>query len=349
MPSSMRSLSSPLNGMGSTPLPRPLFFPPTASSSSVIGAALVKGFSVAAGRLGNATGSKEALQMWRQICARLNIMTAPSVERQIIESKGCLGLVCKAADVIEKGEVLAVVPYLACTSPIMALASPWGPQLGSALSSYALEEGGVRVDYSKEGALTTAFTALAMQPRSPLEHYLRHIELDAGGAASLEAALGPALVAQLKVIEALNGAVVEHIHADLRGYGLTVPLADLQRAHRLCASRCLDIPGSEEFFGGPALVPMADLINHDNQPPNIAIYAESTHRIGPLLRQHSSMNLMNDSFKGYAFCVVVRATEQVDGGNELTYQYVDATSDPSLYADKLYWASRFGFVPPELH
>ncbi|KPA81940.1 hypothetical protein ABB37_04172 [Leptomonas pyrrhocoris] len=286
--------------------------------------------------------------MWRQICARLNVMLAPSVERRFIDGKGCSGLACRAADVIEDGEVLAVVPYLACTSPIMALASPWGSQLGAAISSYALEEGGVRVEYSKEGALTTAFTALAMQPRSPLEHYLRHIELNAIDAASLASALGPALATQLKVIEALNGAVVEHMHSDLRGHGVAVPLTDLQRAHRLCASRCLDVPGSEEFFGGPALVPVADLINHDSRPPNIAVYAESTHRIGPLLRRHSRMDLMNDSFKSYAFCVVVRATEEVEGGKELTYQYVDATADPSLYADKLYWASRFGFVPTDL-
>ena len=286
--------------------------------------------------------------MWRQICARLNVMLAPAVEQQYIHSKGCAGLVCKASDVIEEGEVLAVVPYLACTSPIMALASPWGTQLGAAVGSYALEDGGVRVEYSREGALTTAFTALAMQPRSPLEHYLRSIPLGDVDAASMEAVLGSALFAQLKVIDALNAAVVERMHGDLRAHGVAVSLADLQRAHRLCASRCLDVPGSEEFFGGPALVPVADLINHDSRPPNVAVYAESTQRLAPLLRRHSRMNVMDTLYKSYAFCVVVRATEQVESGTELTYQYVDATADPSLYADKLYWASRFGFVPPDL-
>jgi hypothetical protein len=286
--------------------------------------------------------------MWRQVCARLNVMISPAVEQQFIASKGCAGLVCRAADVIDNGEVLAVVPYLACTSPIMALASPWGSQLGAALSSYMLEDGGVRVEYSKEGALTTAFTALAMQPRSPLEHYLREIELNDVDAASLETALGPALTAKLQTIEALNAAVVERMHNDLRAYGVAVTLVDLQRAHRLCASRCLDVPGSEEFFGGPALVPVADLINHGSGPANTAIYAESTHCIGPLLRRHSRMNITDDSYKGCAFCVVVRATAQVDGDTELTYPYVDASADPTLYADKLYWASRFGFIPPEV-
>lgn len=286
--------------------------------------------------------------MWRQVCARLNIMIAPSVERQFIESKGCAGLACKATDTIDDGEVLAVVPYLACTSPIMALASPWGSQLGAALGSYAMEEGGVRVEYPKEGALTTAFTALAMQPRSPLEHYLRSIELGSREATPLATVLGPALSAQLTTIKTLNSAVVERMHADLQAHGVAVSLVDLQRAHRLCASRCLDVPGSEEFFGGPALVPVADLINHDSKPPNIAIYAESTHRLGELLRRHSRMNVMNESFKAYAFCVVVRATKSLESGEEMTYQYVDAAADSSLYTDKLYWASRFGFVPQDI-
>lgn len=281
-------------------------------------------------------------------------MIAPSVEQQFIASKGCAGLVCKAQDTIEDGEVLAVVPYLACTSPIMALASPWGSQLGAALGSYQLEEGGVRVEYAKEGALTTAFTALAMQPRSPLEHYLRSLpstdddDNTSAAAASLAAALGPALASQLRTIVALNSAVVARMHADLEQHGVTVSLTDLQRAHRLCASRCLDVPGSAEFLGGPALVPVADLINHDSRPANIAVYAESTHRLGPLLQRHSRLNVRDNSYKGYAFCVVVRALAQIDGGEELTYQYVDPTADAALYADKLFWASRFGFIPSEL-
>lgn len=286
--------------------------------------------------------------MWRQICARLNIMIAPAVERRYIESKGCAGLVCKTADHIDEGEVLAVVPYLACTSPIMALASPWGSQLGAVLSTYTLEDNGVRIEYPKEGALTTAFTALAMQPRSPLEHYLRSIELDDTVAGAAETTLGPSLMAQLTAINALNSAVVERMHEDLRACGVAVPLADLQRAHRLCASRCIDVPGSDEFFGGPALVPVADLINHGSSAPNIAIYAESTHRLGPLLRRQSRMSVMNDFFNGYGFCVVVRATTAVEGGTELTYQYVDAAAEPALHSEKLYWASRFGFLPQEV-
>ncbi|KAG5504888.1 hypothetical protein JKF63_04334 [Porcisia hertigi] len=285
--------------------------------------------------------------MWKQVSSRLNIMVAPCVEQQFVAAKGCHGLVCKAADTVMEGEVLAVVPYLACISPIVALASPWGQQLAAALSTYTLEENGVKVSYSKEAALTTAFTALAMQPRSPLEDYLRHMRLDEWDDASLAASLGPKLMAHAKTIDVLNTALVAQIQEDLSRWHIRVPMADLERAHQACASRCVDVPGGEEVFGGPSLVPVVDLINHGIVEPNVTVYMESTHRLGSLLRHHSRLNIMDDLIKGNAFCVVMRATRDVMGGTEFTYPYVDPTEDPSLYASKLYWASRFRFVPPD--
>ncbi|CBZ26971.1 conserved hypothetical protein [Leishmania mexicana MHOM/GT/2001/U1103] len=285
--------------------------------------------------------------MWKQASARLNIMLAPCVAYQYVAAKGCHGLVCKAADTVRDGEVLALVPYLACISPIMALASPWGQQLAAALRTYTVEENGVRVSYSKEAALTTVFTALAMQPRSPLEEYLRQMRLDEEDGASLTVALGPELTAHMTKIDALNSLVVAQMHEDLSRWHIRVPMADLVRAHRACASRCVDVPDSEEVFGGPSLVPVVDLINHGITAPNVTVYMESTNRLGPLLRRHSRLNIMDNLVKAGAFCVVVRATRDVMGGTEFTYPYIDPTEDPALYASKLYWASRFRFVPPD--
>ncbi|KAG5479009.1 hypothetical protein LSCM1_02851 [Leishmania martiniquensis] len=284
--------------------------------------------------------------MWRQVSARLNIMVAPCVEQQYVAAKGCRGLVCKAADTVREGEVLALVPYFVCTSPIIALASPWGQRLAAALSTYTLEESGVKVSYSKEAALTTAFTALAMQPRSPLEAYLRQMQLDEGDNASLAAALGPQLTEHMNKIDALNTMLIAQMHEDLSHWHIRVPMSDLVRAHRACASRCVDVPGGEEVFGGPSLVPVVDLINHGITEPNVTVYVESTQRLGPLLRRHSRLNIMDTHLKADAFCVVIRATRDVMGGTEFTYPYIDPAEDPSLYANKLYWASRFRFVPP---
>ncbi|CAC9487396.1 SET domain containing protein [Leishmania donovani] len=285
--------------------------------------------------------------MWKQASARLNIVVAPCVEYQYVGAKGCHGLVCKAADTVRDGEVLALVPYLACISPITALASPWGQQLAAALRTYTVEENGVRVSYSKEAALTTVFTALAMQPRSPLEGYLRQMRLDEGDGTSLAVALGPELTAHMTKIDALNSLVVAQMHEDLSRWHIRVPMADLVRAHRACASRCVDVPDSEEVFGGPSLVPVVDLINHGITEPNVTVYMESTNRLGPLLRRHSRLNIMDNLVKAGAFCVVMRATRDVMGGTEFTYPYIDPTEDPTLYASKLYWASRFRFVPPD--
>ncbi|SYZ65830.1 hypothetical_protein (plasmid) [Leishmania braziliensis MHOM/BR/75/M2904] len=286
--------------------------------------------------------------MWKLASARLNVMVAPCVEYQYVATKGCCGLVCKAADTARDGEVLAVVPCLACTSPFMALASPWGQQLAAALRTYTLEENGVRVTYSKEAALTTAFTALAMQPRSPLEAYLRQMRLEEGDCASLTVALGPEKMVHMKKIDVLNSVVIAHIHEDLSRRHIHVPMADLLRAHRACASRCVDVPGGEEVFGGPSLVPVVDLVNHGITEPNVMVHMESTHRLGPLLRRHSRLNIMDNLVKADTFCVVMRATRDVMGGTEFTYPYADPAEDPSLYANKLYWASRFRFVPPDV-
>ncbi|KAG5501592.1 hypothetical protein JIQ42_05438 [Leishmania sp. Namibia] len=285
--------------------------------------------------------------MWRQVSARLNVMVAPCVEQQYVAAKGCHGLVCKAADTVREGEVLALVPYLACTSPTIALASPWGQQLAAALGTYTLEEDGVRVSYSKEAALTTVFTALAMQPRSPLQGYLRQMHLEEGDEASLAVALGPELAAHMKKIDALNSKVMAQMHEDLGHWHIRVPMTDLVRAHRTCASRCVDVPGGEEMFGGPSLVPVVDLINHGITEPNVTVYVEATQRLGPLLRRHSRLNIMDNVLKADTFCVVIRATRDVVGGTEFTYPYIDPAEDPSLYANKLYWASRFRFVPPD--
>ncbi|GET88474.1 hypothetical protein, conserved [Leishmania tarentolae] len=284
--------------------------------------------------------------MWKQVSARLNIMVAPCVEYQYVSTKGCHGLVCKAADTAREGEVLALVPYLACISPIIALASPWGHQLAAALHTYTVQENSMMVSYSKEAALTTVFTALAMQPRSPLEGYLRHMRVDEGDNAFLAAALGPDLTAHMRKIDTLNSLLVAQMHEDLSRSHIHVPMDDLERAHRACASRCVDIPNSEKIFGGPSLVPVVDLINHGITEPNVTVYMESTNRLGPLLRRHSRLNIMDNFVKAGAFCVVVRATRDVMGGTEFTYPYIDPTEDPALYDNKLYWASRFRFVPP---
>lgn len=277
----------------------------------------------------------------------MGAVVTPSIERRFIDSKGCYGLQCKSGDAIPEGEVLAVVPFHCCPSPYVALASPWGKALNAAVGNYTLEDGVVKVDYPRESALTMVFTALAMHPRSPICDYINHITVEQESDALMQKKLGDTLLRQKQCIDQLHCNMLDRIHCELSDRGIEIEKENLYRAHAICESRCVQVPLSEEVFGGPALVPVVDLVNHSRSSANLSVYVTPGTSVPQLLRQHSRLSTAGDMLRDHPFCVVMRASQDIGGGAELTYQYIDPEEDPELYANQLYWASRFHFVPSQ--
>lgn len=279
--------------------------------------------------------------MWRQHLARMGAAVHPHLDRTMIASKGCYGIVSQ--DRFTEGSLLAVVPFWCCISPHVALTSPWGEVLDRICNSVSTLDGAVRVEYSRESLLTLSLLALAMHSESPVKGYLNFIEAECQKFGEMpQHALGEEDAKKLDAIISINEGLLTDHHRSMNANGTSVPLPVLLRSHRLCESRCVDISDNDSILGGPSLVPFVDLINHDNQPNNIVAYVDSPS------------GLLKDGFNDWYRCIteastpfliVVRAVTDIDVGQELTYQYIDAVLDPQLFSNSLYWAARFHFVP----
>lgn len=282
--------------------------------------------------------------MWRATLERAGALISGSVERSFISEKSCLGLVCTKS--LQSAVPIAVLPFWLCLAPLTALASPWGDRLKSALSSYSVSDGDVRVDYAKESALTTAYTALALTHPSPVREYLSMIDFSNDmNEATLQQKLSQRNRTALEAIDELNTDVLHSIHSDLQDQDLIVPFAALNKAHHLCASRCVAVPCSERALGGPSLVPFVDLINHDPGPPNVEVSLLGVNEVHELLSPYLPKQKPKAVIDSTPFHVVVTTSVGIEAGTELHYQYVDEQEDPELSRDALFWASRFRFIP----
>ncbi|CCW66288.1 unnamed protein product [Phytomonas sp. Hart1] len=277
--------------------------------------------------------------MWRQILTKAGVYVNPTIQRLHIAAKDCQGLVC--SDAIVDGEVIAAIPFWYCTSPIISLASPWGKQLGTHLSDvyYRIDE--AQVDFSKESLLTVVLTALSMEPHCILANYLNFLPIERESEFSLRNKLGDAMMQKLHHIQKINDDIMKDTQIVLRYCGVNVELDRLRRAHALCESRCVDIPFSEEVFGGPAFVPFVDLINHGDTQ-NITVLLTFSDDAVQRAKRSSCANMISTKTPFY---VMVLAACSLSCDEELTYPYVDPNEEALLYQNPLYWALRFHFLP----
>lgn len=265
----------------------------------------------------------------------------PSVRCTFVESKGCNGMV--TTNDIAPGEWIAVIPFWACASPTVALSSPWGPALAKACSvQIESAADGAHLELSRESCLTTAFAALAMQNGSPVRDYLRSIAPDCQTDEQLRASLSDEEAAKLAMIRQLNARNIQELHGRLAAASLSTSLSDITAAFILCESRCVDIPFSEQVLGGPALVPFVDMLNHNRENDMIAVALVGTPELQADARHRWCRDVGADRTPFY---VAVRATQHIPTRREITYAYVDPVEDSALYGDKVYWASRFRFIP----
>ncbi|ORC87857.1 uncharacterized protein TM35_000191010 [Trypanosoma theileri] len=286
--------------------------------------------------------------MWRHHLRRLEIVVHPELRRQVVPMKQIHGIFCSSeSNGIDEGELLCCVPFFNTIATNIAIASPWGTELMHAISSYSVIADGVKVDYSKESAITTVFCALAMlYGRNPLSDYLQWISLERGDEDEIRRKLGDDGYIKLQTIDKLNNSILLALCEDAAKIGSRIPVEAMDKAHKICSSRCVDVPRSHKIFGGPSLVPFMDLINHSDKEPNVAVYMDTASSLRDALR--NSKKLSKDVFEKFCstqcpFYVIARTTRDVAAGEELHYQYVDTRTDSAQ--DLLFWASRFHFCP----
>ncbi|KAH9600542.1 SET domain [Trypanosoma melophagium] len=286
--------------------------------------------------------------MWRHLLRRLDIVLHPELRREVVTMKPIHGIFCSSgSDGIDEGELLCCVPFFNTIATNIAVASPWGTELMRAISSYSVMAEGVQVDYSKESAITTVFCALVMlYGNNALSDYLQWISLEKGDRDEIRRKLGDDGYARLQTIEKLNNSIILALCKDAVKIGSEVPVEVMDKAHKICSSRCVDVPRSHKIFGGPSLVPFLDLINHSEKEPNVAVYIGTVSSLRDALCE--SKKLTKDVFEKVnigrcPFFVIVRAAKDIAAGEELHYQYVDAISDSAQ--DLLFWVSRFQFCP----
>ncbi|AAZ12268.1 hypothetical protein, conserved [Trypanosoma brucei brucei TREU927] len=269
--------------------------------------------------------------MWRQILQRMGIVPHPKLVRRLKPDKPVHGLFCCPGRYgIEAGEVLCSVPCCLCVAPNISNHIHYGPALMRAVSSHSTTEGMVRVEYSRESALTTVLCAIHMSHGpSDLREYLEWIVVERPDDISMNHALGTELYGHLRTIERINAEIITQLCVDARSVGVPISIETMKRAHAICSSRCVDVPTHADIFGGPALVPFVDLINHSSEDPNITVAVESF----PFLHCEQNQMLLEH------FYVTVRAEGGIHPEEELHYQYLEPTDRQST--NPLYWASRF--------
>ncbi|KEG10733.1 hypothetical protein DQ04_03361050 [Trypanosoma grayi] len=286
--------------------------------------------------------------MWRHLLGRLNIAVHPGLRRQLVPNKQIHGVFCgSSGGGLDAGEVICLAPFVCSVAANIAAASPWGARLMDVLSYYSVTGEGVQVEYSKESAVTTVFCALIMHSGvGPLCSYLQWINVEHESDTDIRRKLGEAAYARLQTVEKLNKSIILALSEDTAKGGWQIPLAVMERAHELCSSRCVDVPRSNAVFGGPALVPFVDLINHADDEPNMVVYVDTPQSVGVAVRQSRKFPLefwehMDGS--RCPFYVVARAERDIAENEELHYRYVD--SHDTFNSDPLFWASRFHFCP----
>lgn len=252
-----------------------------------------------------------------------------------------------------EGTVLAAIPFNCCCSPVLALASPWGKRLAEHVSTYRIAEKDATLVFSQDSALMLAQCALSGVYPSPMHDYLQYISPDVAGLSTknIREMCGRCLTEReaqkVSQLMRMKREVIAQVQLDLRGSGLSIPFETLVKADEICESRCLDVPRSESVFGGPAFIPVADLINHDSKAANVMIYLDATPNLRATVTCRNGVNaFLGDIATSHCpFYVVVRASRHVAAQEEFTYNYLDPVSDAALYYDRSYWASKFFFVP----
>lgn len=116
--------------------------------------------------------------MWRQILHRMGARVHPALERTVIKDKQCHGI-ATCAD-LRPGALIALIPPWACASPNVALQSPWGRLLESAVPGDIVgRKCNRQISLPQGSAITTAFLALAMSDtQNPLQAYLAAVDLE---------------------------------------------------------------------------------------------------------------------------------------------------------------------------
>ncbi|RNE96887.1 hypothetical protein TraAM80_09578 [Trypanosoma rangeli] len=286
--------------------------------------------------------------MWRHLLQRLGVAVHPALKRHAAPVKQVYGIFCDAnSGGLDEGELLCAVPFFHCIAAKVAAASPWGSTLMANASSYTVSGDGVRVEYPSESVITTVFCALVLLFKEcPLNSYLQWIELEHEDDASMQRKLGGPTYAKLQSIKVLNESIIVALCEDASSAGWNVSFDAMSRAHAICSSRCVDVPCSQDVFGGPALVPFVDLINHNEEDPNVVVYVDTIHSLLSLLRRSRHLpQVFEDEISGghCPFYVIARAAKEIAAGEELHYRYLDPHD--ALARDPLFWASRFHFCP----
>lgn len=282
------------------------------------------------------------------------------VERRI-GAHGVHGIFATAP--FEEDSLLACLPPFAGISPASARASEVGRLIERRLKPAYTSKEDARLSISRDSFLVAAMTAVQRQ-RGPLSLYLQDTTVETEEEDSLRAVF-PTEEAYLKCcsVRKILDNLLEEAHEDIiRDNGknaskapptsaqerveldtIPITLDDLRLANAICESRVVEIPGGEDIFQGPVLMPFIDLINHSDAEPNVHVQAMKVEELGS--------SKLQESIKG-THCVVAIATRDISPGEELTYHYdellpPDASEEERAQA-MAYWAIRFHFIPPYL-
>lgn len=139
-------------------------------------------------------------------------------------------------------------------------------------------------------------------------------------------------------------------------------LLAMDRSNRICESRCVRLANDELCFGGPALTPFVDLLNHSDEEPNVTVAViTDDEEIDELVKLARRLGMHGAEYFVHRYCgggsgtrrrpppiVVAVASRDVAEGDEFHYQYVDPGDDAIHWNDAVYWAVRFHFVPERL-
>ncbi|EKF26021.1 hypothetical protein MOQ_010300 [Trypanosoma cruzi marinkellei] len=286
--------------------------------------------------------------MWRHLLGRLGVAVHPALQREVSRAKDVYGIFCDANSVgLDEGELLCFVPFFHCIAANIAAASPWGPTLMGGVSSYTVAVDGVHVEYPKLSAVTTVFCALVLLlEECSLNSYLQWISIEQEIDADTQRKLGSSAHAKIKIIKSINKSIIGVLCEDMSKLGWNIPVEVMSLAHGICSSRCVDVPRSKEVFGGPAFVPFVDLINHDDDEPNVAVYVDTMQSLRTLLLRSKTFPQVFEegiSVDHCPFYVIARAAKNISASEELHYRYIDPHD--ALASDPLFWASRFHFCP----
>ena len=262
---------------------------------------------------------------------------------------------------IEESTLLCCLPPFAGISPASARASEVGRLIERRLKpTYSARGNLTSFDVSRDSFLVAAMTAVQRQ-RGPLSLYIQDAVVEVEDDASMKNAFAhPDEFEHFCEVRELLDKILVEAHADIimgNGEGkaptskeerveldtIPITLDDLRLANALCESRVVEIPGGEDVFQGPVLMPFVDLINHSDAEPNVYVEVMPIEELGSPKRQ--------EAIKG-THCVVAVAGRDIAPGEELTYHYVEpigrSVAEKERARARVLWGTRFHFIPPHL-